>query len=467
MDKDRSRTTERILNLTLEIIYLLTGEGYTVVKKTSEECETLSSCPRVSGGLSRTQSPIPVPPPHSLIHERHNDQKILELTNKIIQLLTGEEWEYEEEHKDLYKDVMMENHRPLTSLDGASNRNTPERCPRPLYSQDHTEENHSVTQEGQKLGEEEKYLTVIKVEDIEGEEEMYVRDNQQCKEEKVLTAISTACGIEDEDIKQDSLEESPMRPTAISSVTSKQEEYSPDYSDTGPSITALRVDKMFPSSIGDKRFAHSTNFIAHKPAKKGDRPFPCFECGKCFTHKSLLVMHERSHTGEKPFPCSVCGKCFTRKSNLVIHERRHSGEEPFPCSVCGKCFKQKSNLVVHERCHTGEKPFPCSECGKCFIRKAYLVIHERTHTGEKPYLCSVCGKSFTQKSGFVNHQRRHTGEKPYSCYDCGKCFTQKSDLVKHQRCHTGEKPFPCFECGKCFARKSNLIIHRRGHTRKK
>ncbi|XP_075071030.1 oocyte zinc finger protein XlCOF29-like [Mixophyes fleayi] len=90
MDKDRSHMTERILNVTLEIIYLLTGEDYTIVKKTSGECETPSTSTHGSEVLSRTQSPITVPPPHSLIHERNNDQRILELTNKIIQLLTGE-----------------------------------------------------------------------------------------------------------------------------------------------------------------------------------------------------------------------------------------------------------------------------------------------------------------------------------------------------------------------------------------
>ncbi|XP_063814023.1 oocyte zinc finger protein XlCOF29-like [Pseudophryne corroboree] len=155
MDNDRSLITERILNLTLEIIYMLTGEGYTVVKKTSGEFETPSSHSLLSGGLSRTQIPITVPPPYSLIHERQNDQKILELTEKIIQLLTGEEGEYIEEHRGLYKDVMMENHRPLTSLDkrrlscivqgradGPSNRDSPERC-----SQDCTEENHRIPQE--------------------------------------------------------------------------------------------------------------------------------------------------------------------------------------------------------------------------------------------------------------------------------------------------------------------------------
>ncbi|XP_075071110.1 uncharacterized protein LOC142160085 isoform X2 [Mixophyes fleayi] len=114
--------TQVILNLTLEIISLLTREEYIVVKK-SGVCVTPSSCPRLSGGLSRTQSPIMVPPPHSLIHERDNDQKILELTNKIIQLLTGEEWEYLEGHKALYEDVMIENQQTHLSAGASQNQN--------------------------------------------------------------------------------------------------------------------------------------------------------------------------------------------------------------------------------------------------------------------------------------------------------------------------------------------------------
>ncbi|XP_063805724.1 uncharacterized protein LOC134983995 [Pseudophryne corroboree] len=193
--------TERIINLFLDIICLLTGEDHTVVKGTSGECETPSSHHRVSG-LGRTQSPITVPLAHSLIHERHNHQKILDLTNKIIQLLTGEvpircedvtvyfsmeEWEYIEEHRGLYKDVTMENHRPLTSLDGSSNRNTPG----PLYSQDHTEENHSVPQE--RRGED---LIDVKVEDIKVEEQTHVMGDQQCKEEEIPTDISTGLQTE-------------------------------------------------------------------------------------------------------------------------------------------------------------------------------------------------------------------------------------------------------------------------------
>ncbi|XP_073404105.1 oocyte zinc finger protein XlCOF29-like isoform X3 [Dendrobates tinctorius] len=86
MDRDRDKMVEKILHLTLEILFLITGEDYTVVKKTSSErCQD-----PVSEGWGRTLSPITGPPPHPLIHEDINDQKILELTYKMIELLTGE-----------------------------------------------------------------------------------------------------------------------------------------------------------------------------------------------------------------------------------------------------------------------------------------------------------------------------------------------------------------------------------------
>ncbi|XP_073422471.1 oocyte zinc finger protein XlCOF29-like [Dendrobates tinctorius] len=101
-------------------------QDYTVVKKTSSDrCQD-----PMSEGCGRPLSPITGPPPHPLIHEDINDQKILELIYKMIELLTGEvpircqdvavyfsmeEWEYLEGHRDLYKDVIMEVPQPLTS----------------------------------------------------------------------------------------------------------------------------------------------------------------------------------------------------------------------------------------------------------------------------------------------------------------------------------------------------------------
>ncbi|XP_075207321.1 oocyte zinc finger protein XlCOF29-like [Anomaloglossus baeobatrachus] len=86
MDMDMDKMSERILHLTLEILFWLTGEDYTVVKKTSSDrCQA-----PVSEGWGRPLSPITGPSPHPPILEDINDQKILELNYKMIELLTGE-----------------------------------------------------------------------------------------------------------------------------------------------------------------------------------------------------------------------------------------------------------------------------------------------------------------------------------------------------------------------------------------
>ncbi|XP_066454531.1 uncharacterized protein [Eleutherodactylus coqui] len=147
MDRNRDKMAESIFTLTLEILFQLTGEDYTVVKKTSSDgCQA-----PVSDGWGRPLSPITGPPPHPLILEEINEQKILELINKMIELLTGEvpircqdvtvyfsmeEWEYLEGHKDQYKDVMMEDHQPPLSPGRSSKRTAAESCPRPLLPQD-------------------------------------------------------------------------------------------------------------------------------------------------------------------------------------------------------------------------------------------------------------------------------------------------------------------------------------------
>ncbi|KAM3913583.1 uncharacterized protein RB166_018839 isoform 1-T2 [Leptodactylus fuscus] len=132
MEKERKQMAGRILNFTLEIIYLLTGEDYIVVKKISEEGER----------WTRNQDPI-------MVSERSSYQEILELTNKMTELLTGEvpircqdvtvyfsmeEWEYIEEHKDEYEDTIIENRQTVISLDKFIKEEKPERYSIPLPS---------------------------------------------------------------------------------------------------------------------------------------------------------------------------------------------------------------------------------------------------------------------------------------------------------------------------------------------
>ncbi|XP_056408132.1 uncharacterized protein LOC130307127 [Hyla sarda] len=489
MERDRNKMADRIINLTLQILFRLTGEDYTVVKKSSSGRCRAPVCEE----WGRTLSPIPGPPPHSLIHEEMDEQKILELINKMMELLTGEvpircqdvavyfsmeEWEYVEGHKDQYKDqVMMEDQQPLTSADSCSRRSEEN-----LISSDYKADD-DITQDTY-------------------EEHSIIPDTPSALHSQDLSShpyIQVLSSQSSQDVQQNKRN--------ISSVghqkdCAKEKQYS--CSECGKCFTqksnlmrhkrSHTGEKPFSCPECGKCFPEKANLVKHKKIHTENRPFPCSECGKCFTEKANLVIHQRRHTGEKTFVCPECEKGFTQKTDLVRHQRIHTGEKPFSCSECGKCFSQKSNLDIHKRSHTGKKAFSCSECERCFTGKSYLVQHKKFHTENKPFPCSECGKCFTKKSNFLTHKRTHTGEKPFSCPQCGKCFTKKSNVVKHikihtektflcsecgkcftkkselvghQRTHTGEKPFLCAECGKCFKKKSNLVIHQRRHTGEK
>ncbi|XP_077321633.1 uncharacterized protein LOC143955464 [Lithobates pipiens] len=473
---------------------------------------------------------ITVPPCDSLKPERHNMEKILEVTKKITKLLTEElgsyansgtlsmeEWEYLEGHKDLYKDVMMDNQPPLTSPDGSSNGNPPETCPRPLYSRDSTQEGHTIPHHHQSGN-----LRDPKVE-----------VKEECEEEDEEYGVMTELSERHKDLYKDIMLESPnnINPPerCPRPLDSTQEGHTIPHHHQGEDLMKMKVegeveetyvrdDQQYTEEAGmtrtfieeDTPTEFSTGHAMEKPSKDrltlspgckmededitgdhteesgkgfspksgpssepqtlhtGEKVYTCSECGKSFPRRyDCFVLHQRSHTGEKPFPCAECGKCFTIKSNLAKHQRTHTGEKPFPCPECGRCFSQKAHVESHMRYHTGEKPYPCPECGKCFTKKSDLVKHQRTHTGEKAYSCPECGKCFSQKNSLVTHQRSHTGEKPYSCSECGKCFFLQSHLNKHLRSHTGEKLHPCSQCGKCFREKNYLKKHQRTHTGEK
>ncbi|CAH2320985.1 oocyte zinc finger -like [Pelobates cultripes] len=349
MDKDP--VTEEILHLTLEIIYLLTGEryffntlgkDYIVVKKTSEYV-SLSSNPNVFKGSPMAQNPSTVPPPPVLIHEKKHDQKILELTNQIIELLTGEvpigcvdvtvcsfmeETKCLEENKDINKDVIKENHQPISSMD---------------FIQDGNVSVGSDTQFVRDYIQEDVIVKELKVEEFNGISEPDIIQNYSLKNEEFPICeevhftdnyTPTEYHIKEESASCEAgylkLISTPTEhPEAkYPSTHFKEEPTSCEEAEIDIYTSTKHTQTEYPSDIEEQR---TETGIFHHKTQIAERRYPCSNCQRCFTSSSDLFKHQAVQKMPKP-ACSECGKCFSSKSNLTAHQKIHTTFKPFSCS---------------------------------------------------------------------------------------------------------------------------------------
>ncbi|XP_073451170.1 uncharacterized protein [Aquarana catesbeiana] len=489
MEENLSRMAEKILNLTLEIIYLLTGESFPPMK-------------------SDDHLTITVPSPHSLKPKGNNEKKILEITNKIIDLLTGEEWEYLKGHKVLYKDVMMEDQPPLTSPDGSSNGNRPKRCPRPLYSRDSTQEDHTLLHKSINQGDcSNAVKKEIKEEDdevgvmeklLEGRKDpfknimmepfsdtnpperfprpLYSRNSTQ--EDHTIPhhhqgeeRISIKVEVKEEEVEMDVGGDQPSTEEVGMNMKSEQEDFSPPINTDGCDVSNSKERHLLLSADCNSE----DNVITQDPQggnpntqNRHHRP-SCPETSMNPSDQSHIVsadVHLRSRTADKSTDPSN-----PKKTSLPL-EGVHRYEKLFSCLECGKCFSKKENLDEHKRIHTDG----------CDVRNSserHLLLsadcnsednvitqdppggNPNTQNRHQRHSCPETSMDPSDQSHIVSadvHLRSHTADKSTDPSN------PKETSLPLEGIHRYEKLFSCSECGKCFSKKGNLDEHKRIHT---
>lgn len=464
--KDRKEMSEKILNLTMEIISVLAGEECTVMTKSGEPV-----VPR--NYLLAPGGPISASVGHALKQELQNDQKILDLTFQIIQLLSGEDSGGCDDttssligkgkNRSPHKSVIVERSQPSTfGGTGVAEPGNTNLC----RAMGHIDKGGLVDHEGGMISESGTYVQTVKstFKDEEVKDESGAKDTMGNSDNVEFSAVrikeeSASCedGTAMEDtqflsikIKEESVSEDEAKVNYTEAYTAacyKKPRYASKYraedTDSGgdndsntftaadyeqyPSTHAEPPPMLFPTSGGPVDFLgfdDNSNLdtdvnalIKHAHTKFSFAPI---EGGSGSEEDELVPEPEIQPPPKDDGP----------QKSAANTEEPNSAEEGTSEEAAVTSTKKDRTL----------KTYTCSECHECFLRRSDFANHRRDHRRER-LTCPECGKVFANKPSLLNHLTGHTGEKPYSCPICGKCFTRNSNLIVHQATHIERSPF--------------------------
>ncbi|XP_018096601.1 gastrula zinc finger protein XlCGF48.2-like isoform X2 [Xenopus laevis] len=504
--KDKKKMTERIVNHALEIIFLLTGEEYIIMKKNAPQSIHLLT---------------------GEVHIKSGDAAVY---------FSTEEWEYIERHKESYNDVMMET---LGSLGIPTSKTSGKIAAEVALDKDQKEKPYAIRRlntEVQEIGgivgpggskpgfepdiDQNEPCAVICVDDKE--EEICINgDSGEINE--VMSDIEN----KGEPFADSSLEDTMQiicvnADSGESSVVDILEESQPatcisdevadDDTDKNNSEVATEVEQkvkqlavrclddedeeVFVSSGSGGSWSRrmseeyqTTVCMSHELAKYESSVFHGLQADNS---KGNLALWKRGDTifASQSYQCKentlALNEKFDYSSDDALQEAmKHSSREktigskvssgksgceyyalaedtPFNCNVVNNPY-----VTTQQMAHTDDTLYECTDGEKHLPYDSIFSRHQIIHTKEEPCASADFDKCFTDSPHEATQYLDSSGEKPFSCNDCGQCFTRRSSLLRHSKFHSGDKPYTCHVCGKCFSNKSHLVAHRRIHEGEK
>ncbi|XP_063312700.1 uncharacterized protein LOC134612291 [Pelobates fuscus] len=328
MEKAKKMRTSRILNQTLEILAQLTGEEWIVVKKNS-----------IHRSIHELTGEVPL---------KHED---------VAVFFTMEEWQYIQQHKDAYSDMVTIPPPPISqreirdncstdvtalrshlqgltgrisTLEGSTQTNaqnitTLQQAVHDLHAQAQQHERHLAAQEDSRrrhnlkmrglseaVPEQElphvfrlvaylcytRLFNAITAESVDWDALEELRSSDGTKYDDNESKVSLWTPDEDSEIEIASLSKTYQKKNCASSTASSLKE--------NDSLKD-KDESLLSSSKGEASTISFDRLNKHQQEHSNGMPLECVECRTCFISMSKFLKHQRTHNDQKRYTCDICG----------------------------------------------------------------------------------------------------------------------------------------------------------------
>ncbi|PIO33044.1 hypothetical protein AB205_0121720, partial [Aquarana catesbeiana] len=399
---------------------------------------------------------------------------------------------------------MMETQSPLTSPDGSSNGNPPERCPRPLYSRDTTQEGHNISYKvKEEIKKEDDKADVMEFsgrhrdpfKNVKREPFSDTNPPERCPQysQAYTQENHSICHLDQGEELKIKVEVKEEEEGALVSVYQQSmEEGGPLYSrdsitedlnishhDQGEELKGIKSEiKEEEETLlsGDQKSIETDGPLYFRDSIQKDHNSTHDQDGNRKDIKAEVKEEEEEWwvSGDQQEEGEMNMKSKQEESSLHMDTNgcdvRNTSERPLllfaDCNSEDNVITQDppggnpNTQNIHHRASCPETSMDPSDQGQSSDQSNTISanIHLRSHTEDR-----TKDPSNPMESSLL-HEGVNQGENLFSCSECGKCFTRKGALMKHQRIHSNERMFPCLECGKCFKHQCNFLRHQKIHT---